>query len=64
MLAQQYGIADDASAPAGAVHVVMIASLVTRESMDGWPIDRFYSSRGLQESDKKWLKYLKKAAEP
>jgi hypothetical protein len=35
----------------------------TRESMDGWLVDRFYSSRELQESDKKWLERLKKAAE-
>ncbi len=35
----------------------------TRESMDGWLIDRFYSSRQLQESDQKWLEHLKKAAE-
>jgi hypothetical protein len=35
----------------------------TRESMDGWLVDRFYSSRELLESDKKWLEHLKKAAE-
>ena len=35
----------------------------TRESMDGWLVDRFYSSRELQETDTKWLEYLKKAAE-
>ena len=35
----------------------------TRESMDGWLVERFYSSRELQESDKKWLEHLKKAAE-
>jgi len=35
----------------------------TRESMDGWLIGRLYSSRELQESDKKWLEHLKKAAE-
>jgi hypothetical protein len=35
----------------------------TRESMDGWLVDKFYSSRQLQESDKKWLEHLKKAAE-
>jgi hypothetical protein len=37
--------------------------LETRESMDGWLVDRFYSSRELQENDKKWLEDLKKAAE-
>ena len=35
----------------------------TRESLDGWLIDRFYSSRELQESDTKWLEHLKQAAE-
>ena len=35
----------------------------TRESMDGWLVDRFYSSRELRESDKKWLEHLKTAAE-
>jgi hypothetical protein len=35
----------------------------TRESMDGWLVDRFYSSRELLESDKKWLEHLKRAAE-
>jgi len=35
----------------------------TRESMDGWLVDRFYSSRELQDSDRKWLERLKKAAE-
>jgi hypothetical protein len=31
--------------------------------MDGWLVDRLYSSRELLESDKKWLEHLKKAAE-
>jgi uncharacterized protein YndB with AHSA1/START domain len=37
--------------------------VATHESMDGWLVDRFYSSRELQEADQKWLGYLKKAAE-
>jgi hypothetical protein len=35
----------------------------TRESMDGWLVDRFYSSRELLEVDRQWLEHLKKAAE-
>jgi hypothetical protein len=35
----------------------------TRESMDRWLVDRFYSSRELQDSDRKWLERLKIAAE-
>ncbi len=35
----------------------------TRESMDGWLLDRFYTSRDLQKSDERWLRQLKQAAE-
>jgi hypothetical protein len=35
----------------------------TRESMDGWLLSRFYSSRELLESDRRWLARLKQAAE-
>jgi hypothetical protein len=37
--------------------------VTTRESMDGWLITRFYSSRELLESDQRWLVRLKQAAE-
>jgi uncharacterized protein YndB with AHSA1/START domain len=35
----------------------------TRESMDGWLISGFYSSRQLLETDQLWLARLKQAAE-
>jgi hypothetical protein len=35
----------------------------TRETMDGWLISRFYSSRELLESDQRWMARLKQAAE-
>ncbi len=35
----------------------------TRESMDGWLVERLYPSRELRESDKKWLELLNQAAE-
>jgi hypothetical protein len=43
--------------PAGRILVT------TRESMAGWLISRFYSSRELLESDQRWLAKLKRAAE-